>query len=172
MKNIILLSLTFLLALCSFSAQAESWGFLAGMHRWEIKEETGLTYPDSPKFSSLFGVALFHQSYPLELDLLYTKKEISQWNMTENSLQIPFLYRANITKELLFGIGGFFDYDMTDKPHASGRQKLDIGVATSLKYQVPFGKSLLAFDARYLFGTTDLPGKSRDIVLLVGLLFK
>lgn len=169
MKKYIILSLTLLLTLFS-AAHAESWGFLAGMHRWEIKDETGITYPASPKFSSLFGIAMFHQSYPLELDLLYTKKEISQWQ-TENSLQIPFFYRANITKELIFGIGGFFDYDMTDRPQ-TGRQKLDMGVATSLKYQVPFGKSLLAFDARYLFGTTDLPGKSRDIVLLVGLLFK
>ncbi len=169
MKKYLILSLTILLTLSV--AHAESWGFLAGMHRWEIKHEDKTTYPASPKFSSLFGVAVFHQSYPLELDILYTNKEVQEWGTRENSLQLPFFYRAHITKEFIFGLGGYFDYDMTDRPYTS-RQKLDIGVATSLKYQVPFGKSLLAFDGRYLFGTTDLPGKSRDIVLLVGLIFK
>jgi len=169
MKKIILVSLTVLLTLSV--ARAESWGFLGGMHRWQIVNEDKSKYPVSPKFSSLFGVALFHQSYPLELDILYTNKDIPEWGNHENSLQLPFFYRANITKEFIFGLGGFFDYDMTDRPYTS-RQKLDIGVATSLKYQVPFGKSLLALDGRYLFGTSDLPGKSRDIVLLVGLIFK
>lgn len=173
MKNIIVLlsvSLTVLITLSS--AQAQSWGFLAGMHRWEIQREDNTTYPVKPEFSTLFGVAMFHPSYPLELDILYTKKQVEAQGNAETSLQVPFFYRANITKEFHFGLGGFFDYDLTDRPYVSARQKLDIGVATSLKYQVPFGKSLLAIDGRYLFGTTDLPGKSRDIVLLVGLIFK
>jgi hypothetical protein len=167
MKKFILLSLT--ISFCLFNlpkAQAETWGFLAGMNRWQL---TGAYKTANPKFAPQFGVAMFNQGMPLELDILYTNKETVSGGK-ETSFQFPFFYRANITKEFRFGLGGFFDYNTSD--HAYGRQKLDMGLATSLQYMIPFGKSLLSFEGRYLYGTADLPGKSMDIAFLVGLIFK
>jgi hypothetical protein len=171
MKTILFKLLTLFIAFSIFSpkgAQAESWGVLGGVHKYTLVNEKSENVTPDATFSNLFGIALYHSSYPLELDILYTSKKFSE-NTTEKSLQFPIFYRANITKEFKFGVGVFFDYNMSDETY---RQKLDMGLAASLQYQYPMGKGFLELDVRYLYGNTELPGKSRDINLLVGYVLK
>lgn len=171
MKYILTKILTLLIIIASLSSKsafAESWGVLGGVNRFEV------VYPNSsstrdPLLGTVFGAALYPSSNPIEIDILYTSKKITE-TYSENSLQFPVFYRANITKEFKFGIGAFFDYSLREASY--GGQKLDIGVVASLQYQFPMGKSFFVLDARYLYGMADLPGNSRDINLLVGLVFK
>lgn len=162
-----------LLMMASFigsDAYAQSFGVLGGMQRYTIVLND-VTMPAEPGFDTLFGIALFSSSYPVELDILYTSKKLNEY-YSESSLQFPVFYRANISKELLFGFGAFADYSMEDQQNTYGRQKLDLGLTVSMQYRIPFGKSFLVLDARYLHGMTDLPGNSRNIALLAGLFFK
>jgi hypothetical protein len=150
-------------------AKAESWGALTGVHKYVIESSSSAsTTKSKSEFSSLFGLAFYHSTYPVELDVFYTTKKLDT-DYTENSLQLPFFYRSNFTKELKLGVGGFFDYYLGEN---LGRQKLDMGPAISLQYQIPVGKAFLVLDARYLYGMLELPGNSRDINLIIGIVFK
>ena len=172
MKNNIFKSLTLLIALISFTpvtAKAEKWGVLGGVQRYGWEDERSNPIIEDAKFSPVFGIALYPWSQPIEVDILYTTKTIAEGYET-NSLQFPIFYRADIFKELKLGVGAFFDYDLEDETY--GKQKLDIGLAGSLQYQIPFGKGFLVLDARYLHGMTDLPGKSNYVTLLAGFILK
>jgi hypothetical protein len=171
MKTILFKLLTLLLALSIIgpkAAQAQSWGVLGGVHKYTLVDESSKDITPDAAFATLFGVALYPSTRPIELDILYTSKKLSE-NTIEKSLQFPVLYRADITKEFKLGVGVFFDYNMSEFAY---RQKLDMGFAASLQYQYPMGKGFLELDARYLYGNTSLPGKSRDINLLVGYVLK
>jgi hypothetical protein len=167
-KLTILLFFT-LLTLIPTITFAESWGILAGMHKYVIGASTSASTPESNSdFSQLYGIALYTPKYPVEFDILYTIKKIDV-DVKQESLQFPFFFRAEITKALKLGVGGFFDYNLL---YSVGTKNLDMGPALSLQYQIQVGNAWFVLDARYLYGVVDIPGTSRDINFLAGFVFK
>ena len=149
------------------SAHAYMWGVLGGVGKYDLTAgSTGGSGTTDSKFSPMGGLGLFFPR--AELDVLYITKAIAS-GTTLNSVEVPLFYRLHLGSNFRLGLGGFADFSTTD---VGGLQKFDYGLAGSLQFHTAMsGRTSFLVDARYLFGLPDLPGNSRFINILVGVVF-